>query len=243
MARKSSRRQKMIEVSMSEPKSPKFEDEIRPLLPMNPSQVDAMKYLSTKPLSILTGPPGTAKTLLSIYIACGKLNRREIEKIYYVKPIVDVPGEKGTGFLPGSLEEKIAPHIAPVRDSLSVFMPKGKADYLLDKKIIEFLPLDHLRGRSLHRCMIIADEMQNATTHSILTILTRLGEGSNVAILGDIVQRDLANKYGKDGLSDALNRLKHLPDVGHVDFRFDDIVRSKFVQSVILAYSDLYSKV
>jgi phosphate starvation-inducible PhoH-like protein len=233
----------MIEVSMSEPKSPKFEDEIRPLLPMNPSQVDAMKYLSTKPLSILTGPPGTAKTLLSVYIACGKLNRREIEKIYYVKPIVDVPGEKGTGFLPGSLEEKIAPHIAPVRDSLAVFMPKGKADYLLDKKIIEFLPLDHLRGRSLHRCMIIADEMQNATTHSILTILTRLGEGSNVAILGDIVQRDLANKYGKDGLSDALNRLKHLPDVGHVDFRFDDIVRSKFVQSVILAYSDLYSKV
>lgn len=244
MARKSSRRQKMIDIGMTELRpNARFDEEIKPLLPMNPSQVDALRYLNTKPLSILTGPPGTAKTLLSVYVACNKLNRREIEKIYYVKPIVDVEGEKGIGFLPGTLEEKIAPDIAPVRDSLSVFMPKGKADYLIDKKIIEFLPLDHLRGRSLHRCMIIADEMQNATTRSILTILTRLGEGSSVAVLGDVVQRDLANRFGKDGLSDSLNRLKHLPDVGHVEFRFDDIVRSKFVKSVIMAYSDLYSKV
>lgn len=244
MARKSSRRQKMIDIGMTELKSnARFDEEIKPLLPMNPSQVDALRYLNTKPLTILTGPPGTAKTLLSVYVACNKLNRREIEKIYYVKPIVEVQGERGIGFLPGSLEEKIAPDIAPVRDSLSVFMPKGKADYLLDKKIIEFLPLDHLRGRSLHRCMIIADEMQNATTKSILTILTRLGDNSNVAVLGDIVQRDLSYRFGEDGLSDALYRLKSLHEVGHVEFKFEDIVRSKFVQSVIMAYSDLYSKV
>jgi phosphate starvation-inducible PhoH-like protein len=225
---------------MVQASNPKFEEH-KPLLPMNPSQVDAMKYLKTKTLTILTGPPGTAKTLLSIHAACEKLHKREIEKIYYVKPIVSAPGEQGLGFLPGNLEEKIAPHIMPIRDSLAVFMQKGKADYLLEKKVIEFLPIEHLRGRSLHRCMIIADEMQNATIHSVMTILTRLGDSSNIALLGDVVQRDLAGRFGGDGLSDALTRLRALDEVGHVDFGFNDIVRSGFVKSVIKAYGDLYS--
>lgn len=211
-------------------------------MPRNPNQVDAMRYLRTKALTLLSGPPGTAKTLLATYIACEKLAKREIDKIYYVKPVVNVPGEQGLGFLPGNLDEKVAPHISPLRDALEVFMQKGKAEYLISKKTIEFLPIEHLRGRSLHRCMVIADEMQNATTHSVMTILTRLGEGTSVAMLGDVVQRDLANRFGGDGLSDAISRLGKLSDVGHVEFGFDDIERSGFVKSVIKAYADLYSQ-
>ena len=222
------------------PREGRFE-EIRLLHPKNPSQVDAMRYLRTRTLSILTGPPGTAKTLLATYIACEKLQKREIDKVYYVKPVVSVPGEQGLGFLPGDLDEKVAPHISPLRDALEVFMSKGKAEYLLSKKVIEFMPIEHLRGRSLHRCMVIADEMQNATTHSVMTILTRLGDKSSVALLGDVVQRDLAGRFGGDGLSDALGRLKFLPDVGHVEFGFGEIVRSDFVRSIIRAYGDLYS--
>lgn len=245
MARKSTRKQRQLEenhlLSMENTGSqPKFQ-ESKTLMPRNPNQVDAMNFLRTKTLTLLSGPPGTAKTLLATYIACEKLSKREIDKIYYVKPVVNVPGEQGLGFLPGNLDEKIAPHISPVRDALEVFMAKGKAEYLLSKKHIEFLPIEHLRGRSLHRCMIIADEMQNATTHSVMTILTRLGEGSSVAVLGDVVQRDLANRFGGDGLSDALARLRSLKDVGHVEFGFDDITRSEFVQSVIKAYADLYT--
>jgi phosphate starvation-inducible PhoH-like protein len=244
MARKSTRKQRQLEdnhllSTESAPAQPKFQEN-RTLMPRNPNQVDAMRYLRTKTLTMLSGPPGTAKTLLATYVACEKLAKREIDKIYYVKPVVDVPGEQGLGFLPGNLEEKIAPHICPVRDSLEVFMPKGKAEYLLSKKYIEFLPIEHLRGRSLHRCVVIADEMQNTTTHSLMTILTRLGDGSSIALLGDVVQRDLSGKFGGDGLSDALRRLKLLPEVGHVEFGFDDIERSSFVQSVIRAYSDLY---
>jgi phosphate starvation-inducible PhoH-like protein len=244
MARKSLRKQhlslKVDTLNDQEIIQSKF-NEHKPLMPRNPNQVDAMRYLRTRTLTLLSGPPGTAKTLLAMYVAHEKLYKREIDKIYYVKPVVNIPGEQGFGFLPGNLDEKIAPHLAPVRDSLEVFMPKGKAEYLLAKKHIEFLPIEHLRGRSLHRCMIVADEMQNATTHSVMTILTRLGDGSNVAILGDIVQRDLANRFGNDGLSDALKRLRYLPDVGYVEFGFGDIERSEFVQSVIRAYADLYS--
>lgn len=216
---------------------------VKHIVAMNDNQQLALNSLREKTLTILTGPPGTAKTLLSIYVACERLQKRLIDKIYYIKPIVDTPGEKGIGYLPGKENEKLEPHIASLRDALAVFMVKGKADYLVDKKIIEFLPIEHLRGRSLHRCAIIADEMQNATSHSVLTILTRLGDNSTIALLGDIVQRDLANRYGRDGLSDAAGRLAHLDEfVGHVDFGFSDIVRSRFVREVIHSYRDLYAQ-
>lgn len=213
-------------------------DGIKGLQPMNTNQQIALESLRNQTLTILTGPPGTAKTLLSVYVACERLQRRLIDKIYYIKPIVDTPGEKGIGYLPGTEMEKLEPHIASLRDSLAVFMAKGKADYLIDKKTIEFLPIEHLRGRSLNRCAIIADEMQNATAHSVLTILTRVGENTTVALIGDAIQRDLANRFGKDGLSDAKRRLESL--AGCVEFGFDDIVRSEFVRGVIQAYSDLY---
>jgi phosphate starvation-inducible protein PhoH and related proteins len=247
MARKRSsvRKQRLLEndhLLFVEGNTPpqKFQEN-KALMPRNPNQVDAMRYLRTRTLTLLSGPPGTAKTLLATYVACEKLSKREIDKVYYVKPVVNVPGEQGLGFLPGNLDEKVAPHIGPLNDALEVFMPKGKAEYLISKKIIEFLPIEHLRGRSLNRCMVIADEMQNATTHSVMTILTRLGDSSSVAVLGDVVQRDLANRFGGDGLSDAVTRLKYLPDVGHIEFGFKDIERSPFVQSVIRAYADLYS--
>jgi phosphate starvation-inducible PhoH-like protein len=241
MARKvkNTRKQKIRTEHIYMPQS-RENDQISMVMPRNPSQVDALHYLNTKTLTILTGPPGTAKTLLSAYAACKALERREIEKIYYVKPIVDVVGEQGLGFLPGEISEKTAPHIAPLRDALSVFMPKGKADYLIEKEIIEFLPLDQLRGRSLARCFIIADEMQNAIPKSVLTVLTRLSSDSKVALLGDVVQRDLGFTFGKDGLSDAIGRLSKIADVGHVEFSFNEIVRSGFVKSVIREYADLY---
>jgi phosphate starvation-inducible protein PhoH len=124
-------------------------DGVRTIHPMNESQREALDHLRHKTLTILTGPPGTAKTLLSVFIACEKLQRRQIDKIYYIKPIVDTPGEKGIGYLPGTEADKLAPHVESLRDSLSVFMVKGKGDYLIDKKIIEFLPIEHLRGALL----------------------------------------------------------------------------------------------
>ena len=146
------------------------EPEVRRISPMNENQSAALEYLRTKTLTILTGPPGTAKTLLSVYVACEKLQKRQIDKIYYIKPIVDVPGEKGIGYLPGDKSEKLDPYFASLRDALCVFMAKGKSDYLIDKKIVEFVPIEHLRGRSLDRCFIIADEMQNASVHSLSLI-------------------------------------------------------------------------
>lgn len=213
------------------------------LFARNNAQEDALASLRENTLTILTGAPGTSKTLLSVYVAVEMLEDRQIDKIYYVKPIVDVVGEQGLGFLPGEVKDKIAPHIAPVKDALAVFMPPSKADYLIEKKLIEFVPIEHLRGRSLNNCFVIADEMQNAIPASVLTILTRLGSNSKVSLIGDIVQRDLSGKFGGDGLSDAIKRLCGLSDVGYIQFGFEDICRSGFVRSVIYRYADLYGGV
>lgn len=208
----------------------------------NSSQEDALASLRENTLTILTGPPGTAKTLLSVYVAVELLEDRQIDKIYYVKPIVDIVGEQGLGFLPGETRDKVAPHVAPLKDALNVFMPPSKADYLLEKKIIEFLPIEHLRGRSLNNCFVIADEMQNALPSSVLTILTRLGSNSKVSMMGDVIQRDLSGRFGYDGLSDALKRLSAMTDVGYIQFELEDICRSGFVKSVIYKYADLYDQ-
>lgn len=218
----------------------KFTHEIFKLAPRNENQQRAFDSLRNNTLTILTGPPGTAKTLLSVYIAYELLEQRVINKIYYCKPVVGIDGEKGLGFLAGDLTEKTYPHIAPVVDCLKVFMSEGKAKYITDKKIIEYLPLEHLRGRSLNDCFVIADEMQNALPSAVLTILTRVGSNSKISLIGDVVQRDLSKYYGKDGLSDATRRLSSVNEVGHVEFDFKDICRSSFVKSVIYKYQDLY---
>lgn len=219
----------------------KFSHEITKLSAKNENQHKAFDSLRSNTLTILTGPPGTAKTLLSVYVAYEMLMARQITKIYYCKPVVEVNGEKGLGFLAGDLEDKTLPHIAPVIDCLKVFLPEGKIKYLLDKKVIEYLPLDHLRGRSLNDCFVIADEMQNALPSSVLTILTRIGSNSKVSLVGDVVQRDLSKYFGTDGLSDAIRRLSSSDSVGFVEFDFKDICRSAFVKSVIYKYKDLYA--
>lgn len=218
----------------------KFSHEITKISARNENQQRAFESLRQNTLTILTGPPGTAKTLLSVYVAYEMLMSRQINKIYYCKPVVEVSGEKGLGFLAGDLEEKTLPHIAPVIDCLKVFLPEGKVKYIMDKKVVEYLPLDHLRGRSLDDCFIIADEMQNALPSSVLTILTRVGNRSKVSLIGDVVQRDLSKIFGTDGLSDAIRRLSTADSVGFIEFGFKDICRSAFVKAIIYRYKDLY---
>jgi len=219
----------------------KFETEFSKITPRNENQRNALESLRNNILTIMSGPPGTAKTLLSTYVAYEYLNHKKIDRIIYCKPVVETMGERGLGFLPGDLDEKVYPHIAPIMDALKVFLSEGKVKYLVDKKIVEYMPLEHLRGQSLNRCFIICDEMQNAIPSVVFTLLTRVGIDSKIAILGDVIQRDLASRFGKDGLSDCIRRLEHSKDFAHIKFGINDCVRSPFVRNVLHYYKDLYS--
>lgn len=218
----------------------KYDNELVAVCPKNDRQRNALDSLFTNHLTIMTGPPGTAKTFLATYAALKFYRNGQIDKIYYVKPIVDVYGDNGIGYLKGDIDDKTLPHIGPVIDSLSALMGEGHARALIDQKKIEFLPLEVLRGRSLGNAFIIADEMQNATPESVFTVLTRMGQNSRVALCGDAVQRDLDGRFGKSGLVDAMHRLRNLEGVEHIHFKVNDIVRHGFVRDVVMRYVDWY---
>ena len=121
------------------------------------------------PITLCQGAAGVGKTLIALHEAYWLFDKGKISKILYVKPIVDFSEQKSLGFLPGTIDEKVAPLLYPVIDNLSVFMSDAKAKYVIDKKIIEFVPLEFLRGRSLRDTVVIGDEFQNANPHCFLT--------------------------------------------------------------------------
>lgn len=186
------------------------------------------------PITLCQGAAGVGKTLIALHEAYWLFDKGKISKILYVKPIVDFSEQKSLGFLPGTIDEKVAPLLYPVIDNLSVFMSDAKAKYVIDKKIIEFVPLEFLRGRSLRDTVIIGDEFQNANPHCFLTLISRIEESSKAILLGDSCQKDAGSV---DGLQDAFKRLANCPYVGRVNFTSDDITRSSFLKDVIRRYS------
>lgn len=212
--------------------------EISRLYPRTESQGFLMDSIEQYPITIAAGAAGVGKTLIALHSAVWMLNNRGIDKILYLKPNVDFSGERGLGFLPGDLDEKIAPLLYPVLDNLEVFVTPGKRNYLLDKKQIECFLLEYLRGRSLRNTFVIFDEAQNTTKNGILTAISRLEDTSKLVICGDPTQQDTETR--DNGLADALKRLQGLEQVGIVKFNSDDIVRNSFLRNVIERFEAYY---
>lgn len=217
----------------------------KPLVMRNKKQEEYLKLLRTKDIVFSSGCPGTGKSMIALYYAFELLDARKIEKIYVARPHVKLSGELELGSLPGDMASKLEFNMISIYDALSVFMGKGRIDYL-KKSIfkpdaqIEMIPLEYLRGRSFHNSFILIDEAQNISANTMYTILSRIGENSKIAINGDLVQRDLYEKFGISGLEDSLNRLRHLPEVGHIEFTAAEIERSALAKSIIMTYLDLY---
>ena len=209
--------------------------EIIPIHPKTYAQEELMESIMAKPISIGCGCAGTGKSLVTIYEGIKLLEQGKVDQILYTKPIVEFKGERGLGFLPGDENEKTKVYLESIRDNLSVFVTKGKAEYLLNKGKIIFQPMEFIRGRSLRDKYVILDEAQNTTKHGVLTMLTRLEESSKIVILGDPAQSDVRHK-DNDGLSDSMSRLSGLAEVGIVKFSPSDIVRSGFLAKVIGRY-------
>ena len=129
------------------------------------------------------------------------------------------PMGKDIGFLPGTMEDKMMPWIAPIRDNLKYLMgnDKGTLDSYISQGIVEIEALTYIRGRSIPNAFIIIDEAQNLTTHELKTIITRVGEGTKIILTGDIEQID--NVYVDEvsnGLTYAVEKFKEYDLSGHV---------------------------
>jgi PhoH-like ATPase len=171
------------------------------------------------PLVSLVGKAGSGKTLLAL--AAG-LEQTFGPNPIYNKIVVTKPVEpvgKDIGFLPGTLEEKMLPWLAPIQDNLQFLMGNDKVtlDMYMEEGRIEVEAMTYIRGRSISNSFIVIDEVQNMTQHEIKTVLTRVGEGTKIILTGDIEQID--NVYidaTNNGLSYVVEKLKIEDISGHI---------------------------
>ena len=184
-------------------------------------------------LAFVVGPAGTGKTYISVALALRALKNKEVRKIIITRPIVEA-GES-LGFLPGYLEEKTAPYLHPIYDSLENMLSQEKRKYYQEQGMIEIAPLAYMRGRTLHDAFVILDEAQNTTTTQMKMFLTRMGPHAKFIITGDTTQIDLPRPE-HSGLLEALETLQHTPGIAFIYLDEQDVVRHKLVKSIIKAY-------
>lgn len=205
--------------------------------PRNKSQykyVKELKNMNNK-IIVATGPAGTGKTLFATEYAIKQYLLKNCEKIIFTRPYVSA-GEN-IGFLPGSIEDKMAPWTRPIFDILHNFINPHTVKKMIDSKIIEICPLGFMRGRTFKNSWIIADEMQNSTPSQMKMILTRIGENTRIVITGDLEQNDLSFK--NNGLDDFLNKFKgkRSDSITSIEFNNTDIERDEIVKEVLEIYS------
>lgn len=201
-----------------------------PVSARNPNQKEYIKSIKQNVITITSGPAGTGKSFISVAIAIEKIYSGEIDKIIVTRPVLEACGER-MGFLPGSLSEKIDPYLKPIWDAIDELLPPEEAKKFKHDNI-EVCPLAFMRGRSLKRRYIIADEMSNATEKQILMLITRIGEGSTLIMNGDPTQSDLPGDL-QGGLIRIINIIQSDPDVGIVTFNKSDIVRHPIIARIL----------
>ena len=178
-------------------------------------------------------PAGTGKTYLAIAMAVVAFKNKEIEKIILTRPAVEA-GEK-LGFLPGDLAQKVDPYLRPLYDALHEMLGVEAYQRLVERQAIEVAPLAYMRGRTLNDAFIILDEAQNTTSEQMKMFLTRMGMGSRMVITGDVTQIDLPGGK-KSGLTEAIEVLRNVPDIGIVNLSHKDVVLHELVQNIVRAY-------
>lgn len=195
------------------------------------NQSEFVKAVKNNDLVFCIGPAGTGKTFLAVMMAVDYLKKEMVNKIVITRPAVEA-GES-LGFLPGDLKEKIDPYLMPIYDSLDAILGSEQKDKLIEKGIIEVMPLAYMRGRTLNEAFIILDEAQNTTDKQMLMFLTRLGFNSKMVVNGDVTQIDLNISKNKSGLIIAKEKLSDLKNIGFIEFNNSDVVRNPLVQTII----------
>jgi phosphate starvation-inducible PhoH-like protein len=198
-----------------------------------PVQRSYMEALRRNDLVLGTGPAGTGKTYLAVAAAAAALTAGEVDRIILSRPAVEA-GER-LGFLPGDMKEKVDPYLRPLYDALYDVLPAPTVSRGLSEGTIEIAPLAFMRGRTLRDAFVILDEAQNTTPLQMKMFLTRLGEGSRMAVNGDPSQVDLPLGI-TSGLAEATALLKNVEGVAHIAFTEADIVRHPLVSRIVAAY-------
>lgn len=204
---------------------------LKPIETKNFAQAMYLESIKNNQITFGTGSAGTGKTFIAASYAAEQLYYKNVNKIILTRPAVTA--EEELGFLPGDLTEKYEPYLLPFREIFERTLGKSFYECCLKDGNIEPAPIGYLRGRTFDNAIILIDEAQNVTCGQMKLILSRIGENCKIIISGDTGQKDID---GPSGLTDAIKRLSHLPEVDVINFLPQDIVRSKLCKQIIMAY-------
>jgi phosphate starvation-inducible PhoH-like protein len=202
---------------------------VRKVRPQSENQKQLMEAIDACDVTLALGPAGTGKTYLAIAKAVEAYESGAVGRIVLSRPAVEA-GE-ALGFLPGDLQEKLAPYLRPLYDALSDRLGGKKLKQLMGDGSIEIAPVAFMRGRTLNNAFIVIDEAQNCTYGQIKMLLTRLGWHSTMVLTGDPDQTDLLPELS--GLRGVADRLDGLAGVGVVRLCESDVIRHPLVAGML----------
>ena len=202
---------------------------LKTIKPKSPGQARLMEAVDEHALVLALGPAGTGKTYIAIAKAVEALESGRVGRIVLSRPAVEA-GES-LGFLPGEMEDKLAPYLRPLYDALSDRLSMKRVKSLMAEGLIEIAPIGFMRGRTLNNAYVVIDEAQNCTYGQLKMLLTRLGWNATMVITGDPAQSDLLP--GVSGLADVAERLEALEQIAVVRLMDVDIVRHPLVASML----------
>lgn len=201
------------------------------LLPKNLAQETYIDALDNPEVDIVfaVGPAGTGKSYIATLHAIKLLQNNIVDKVVITRPNVALD-DKDIGFLPGDIYNKMAPWTRPILDIFEEYYSVKEIENMIENNIIELLPMAFIRGRTLKNSAILLDESQNTTKSSLLSVLTRIGEGSKIIVTGDIDQSD----RGKiNGLSDFLERYRPTNRIKVVEFQKQHVERHRVISTIL----------
>jgi phosphate starvation-inducible PhoH-like protein len=203
---------------------------VKNVQPKSEGQARLIEAIDRTPMVLALGPAGTGKTYLAIAKAVEYLRAGKVGRIVLCRPAVDA-GEN-IGFLPGDMEEKLAPYLRPLYDALQDRMSSKQVKAMIAEGQIEIASVGFMRGRTLNNAFVVIDEAQNCTYVQLKMLLTRLGWNSKMIVTGDPAQSDLLPEMS--GLAPVADRLEGLKaDIGVVRLAQGDVIRHPLVAKML----------
>jgi phosphate starvation-inducible PhoH-like protein len=201
---------------------------------LNEEQKKAKDQILNNVVTVLKGKAGSGKSLLAANVALDLLFSREIEKIIITRPTV-VAGQD-IGFLPGDVNEKLAPFTAPVYENMHRLYSKEKIEKCIAEGSIEIVPVSFMRGRNFTDCLVVVDEAQNLTDNQTELLLTRICHGSKMIFCGDGAQIDLKDRK-TSGFDVVCKHMKDVPGFGVITLQTNH--RHEIVDHILEVYKDI----
>lgn len=205
----------------------------------NAEQKFALQLLldDSVPIVSLGGLAGTGKSVLALAAGIDAvIESRKFKKIVVFRPLFPVGGQE-LGFLPGDFAEKMDPWAQATWDAIESFCNKNVIDHIVDSEVLEILPLTHLRGRTISDAFIIIDEAQNLDMTTLVTALSRVGEGTKVVLTHDVNQRDNSSVGRADGILAVTERLMGHELFAHITL--NKVERSPVARLISELFNDL----